>query len=287
MSKLKAKKPTSIEKRLKVLFYGGPGAGKTTAAISFPKVYLIDTERGAENDSYTKRLEKGGGVILQTSDFEEVIDQIKALLTEKHEYKTLVIDPLTSIYNDLLDKSADKHGTEFGRHYNEVNRKIKHLLSLLTRLDMNVIVTAHAKNEYGQNLSVIGTTFDCYKKLDYLFDLAFEIQKRGDKRVAIVKKTRIDSFQDGICFDFSYDEIAKRYGKQILEKDATQEILASTEEINELNRLKDLFNLSKETFDKWLEKCNASSPEELSQEAIQKIIMHLQSQVNKGEKKDA
>lgn len=297
MSKLKAKKPTSIEKRLKVLFYGGPGAGKTTAAISFPKVYLIDTERGAENDSYTKLLEKGGGVILQTSDFEEVIDQIKALLTEKHEYKTLIIDPLTTLYNDLLDKSAlllknqskdkDATGTEFGRHYGEANKKMKHLLSLLLRLDMNVIITAHQKHEYSGNMTVIGSTFDCYKKLDYLFDLVFEIQKRGDKRVALIKKTRIESFPDGGFFDFSYEEVSKRYGKHIIEKDATQEILATTEEINELKRLKELFNVSEETFDKWLEKCNASSPEELSQEAIQKIIAYLQSQVNKGEKKDA
>ena len=287
MSKLKAKKPTTIEKRLKVLFYGGPGAGKTTAAISFPKVYLIDTERGAENDSYTARLEKGGGVILQTSDFDEVIDQVKALLTEKHDYKTLVIDPLTTIYNDLLDKSGEKNGTEFGRHYNEVNKKMKQLLSLLTRLDMNVIITAHAKNEYGQNLAIMGTTFDCYKKLDYLFDLAFEIQDRGDKRVAIIKKTRIESFPKNDSFEFTYDEIAKRYGKKILEKDAKCEILATKEEIKELYRLKELFNIDDEKFEKSLEKYNAENAEDLSQEAIQKIINTLQSKVQKGENKDA
>ena len=45
---------------------------------------------------------------------------------------------------------------------------MKHLLSLLLRLDMNVIITAHSKNEYGNNMVVLGQTFDCYKKLDYL-----------------------------------------------------------------------------------------------------------------------
>src|ERR1700749_274250 len=103
---LRGIKPEKIEKRLKALFYGAAGAGKTTAAISFPKPYLIDTEKGAENDQYVKALKKSGGVIFQTSAFEELITEVTALLTEKHEYKTLIIDPLTILYNDLLDKAA-------------------------------------------------------------------------------------------------------------------------------------------------------------------------------------
>ena len=220
---------------------------------------------------------------MQTADFDELIEQVKALLSEKHDYKTLVIDPLTTIYNDLLDKSADKHGTEFGRHYNYVNRQMKHLLALLLRLDMNIIITCHAKNEYGENLKVIGTTFDGYKKLDYLFDLAFEIQKRGKDRVAIVKKTRVEGFPEGEVFPFSYPEIAKRYGKDILERDAVVEALATKEEVEELKRLVELFHVEPEKFEKWLDKCNATTIDELSQSSIQKIITHLQSQTIKGE----
>ncbi len=180
---LRGVKPESIQKRLKALFYGASGVGKTTAAIAFPMVYLIDTERGSENSQYINKLSKNGGVIFQTTDFDEVITEVKSLLTEKHEYKTLVIDPLTTLYNDLLEKSALKNGTEFGKHYSDANKKVKHLMNLLLRLDMNVVITSHAKNEYGQNLSVLGSTFDCYKKIDYLMDLVFEISKRGKDRV--------------------------------------------------------------------------------------------------------
>ena len=94
---LRGKTPTTIEKRLKALFYGTAGAGKTTAALQFPRPYLIDTEKGAENDTYTKLLEKQGGVIFQTQDFDELLKEVKALLVEKHEFKTLIIDPLTTI----------------------------------------------------------------------------------------------------------------------------------------------------------------------------------------------
>lgn len=207
--------PESIQKRLKCLIYGSAGVGKTTCAITFPKVYLIDTERGAENEQYTQLISKNGGAIFQTTDFDELMTEIKSLLTEKHDYKTLVIDPLTNIYNDLLDKVALRVGTEFGRHYSESNKLMKHLCTLLLRLDMNILITSHSKNEYGNNMTVLGATYDCYKKLDYLFDLVFEVQKRGKERIAITKKSRIGTIPDGASFAFSYDEIAEKYGRDV------------------------------------------------------------------------
>lgn len=277
---LRAKKPEAIEKRLKALFYGSAGVGKTTAAISFPRPYLIDTEKGAENDQYTKILQKSGGVIFQTSDFDELMKEVKSLLTEKHEYKTLIIDPLTTLYNDLLDKSAAKNGTDFGRHYSEANKQIKHLINLLLRLDMNVIITSHAKNEYGNNMSVLGQTFDCYKKLDYLFDLVFEIQKRGKDRVGLIKKSRIDTFPDTEHFPFSYDEIARRYGKEILERDAIAQELADESQVKELLRLIDLIKVPPETSQKWLDKASSEKWEEMPKDAIQKCINHLKSKIS-------
>lgn len=277
---LRAKKPEAIQKRLKALFYGSAGVGKTTAAIQFPKPYLIDTEKGAENDQYTKILQKAGGVVFQTSDFNELMTEVKALLTEKHEYKTLIIDPLTTLYNDLLDKSAIKNGTEFGRHYSDANKQIKHLLNLLLRLDMNVIITSHAKNEYGQNMSVLGQTFDCYKKLDYLFDLVFEIQKRGKDRVGLVKKSRIETFPDTEHFPFSYEEIAKRYGKDVLERDAVAQELADEAQVKELVRLIDLIKVPEEVFQKWLDKSSSEKWEEMPKDAIQKCIDHLKSKIS-------
>lgn len=274
---LRAVKPEAIQKRLKVLFYGMSGVGKTTASINFPKVYLIDTERGSENGQYTKILSEKGGVVFQTSDFDELMKEVKSLLTEKHEYKTLVIDPLTTLYNDLLDKSALKNGTDFGKHYVSANKQIKHLLNLLLRLDMNVIITSHSKNEYGQNMSVLGQTFDCYKKLDYLFDLVFEVQKRGKERVGLIKKSRIETFPDGETFPFSYEEIAKRYGKEILEREAVAEILASKEQIDRLKELIELYKEPEEIVQKWLDKANASTFEEMSEEVIKKIIIHMEN----------
>lgn len=277
---LRAVKPAAVQKRMKALFYGTAGVGKTTAAIQFPKPYLIDTEKGATNDQYVKLLEASGGAVFQTCDFDELIDEVRSLLTERHEYKTLIIDPLTTLYNDLLDKAAKKVGTEFGRHYGEANKSMKHLLALLLRLDMNVIITSHAKNEYGENLAVLGQTYDCYKKLDYLFDLVFEIQKRGKNRVALVKKTRCEGFPEGEVFPFSYPEVAERYGKDVLEKDAVAQELASKDQVAEIKRLIELLKTPEEVYEKWLKKSEADTFEEMDAGNIQKCIEYLKKQIN-------
>src|SRR6185503_4068216 len=251
---LKAKKPAMIESRLKALFYGNAGVGKTMAAIQFPKPYIIDTEGSTNKTQYVREIEKVGGAVLMTVDFDEMVNQVRELLTTQHEYKTLVIDSLTLLYNDLLEKAECKVGTEFGRHYGEANRRMKQLLNLLFRLDMNVIITSHSKNEYGQNLAVLGQTFDCYKKLDYLFDLVFEIQKRGSTRVGVVKKSRIETIPDGDQFTFSYNEIAEKYGRKVLERDAIAQELATDSDAKEIVRLIELLKIPEETYRKWLDK---------------------------------
>ena len=276
---LRAVKPEAIQKRLKCLFYGNAGVGKTTAALAFPKVYLIDTEKGAENTQYTELLSKGGGVIFQTTDFDELVSEVTSLLTEKHDFKTLVIDPLTTVYNDLVERIGEKTGTEFGKHINEANKRMKHLCTLLLRLDMNVIITAHAKNEYGTGMTVLGSTYDCYKKLDYLFDLVFEIQKRGRDRVAVVKKSRIDRLEDGSHFNFSYEELANRYGREVLERDAVAVELATPEQVDECFRLIKELKISPDVWKKWLDKSESESFYEMPRDTIQKCIDHLLTKV--------
>jgi len=276
---LRGKKPEPKDKRLKALFIGAAGVGKTTAAINFPRPYLIDTERGAENDQYGKIIVERGGALFQTSDFDEMVAEVKSLLSEPHEYRTLIIDPITTVYDDLLDKAAGRVGTDFGRHYGEAKKQWKQLYNLLNRLDMNVIVTSHAKKLYGENFADKGNTFDGPKGLDYLFDLVFEIQRRGAKRVGLVHKTRVERFPEGDVFPFSYDEVADRYGRDVLEREAVAIALATEDQAAEIRALIVEAEIPIESQQKWLEKAQASGWSEVAADQAGKIIAHLQAQI--------
>ena len=284
MPSLRGKKPTTKDKRLKALFFGPAGSGKTTASIGFPRPYLIDTEKGAENDQYVELLNKQGGAYLFTTDPDELIDEVKALISEKHEYRTLIVDPLTIIYNALLDAGIDERGEEFGRYKIPADRKIKQLLSLLLRLDMNVIITSHAKPKWvrtkddrGKDTAVQeGFTFDCYGRLDYLFDLVFEIQLRGKDRVGVVRKTRCEGFPEGEVFPFSYDEIAERYGCAILERDAASVELASVEDAKEFQALVEQMSNHEKIVAALLKDYSANNLTEVPAERVRAGIAHFQ-----------
>jgi len=278
---LRAKKPEAVEKRLKLFMFGPAGSGKTTAAIQMPQSYIIDCERGAEN--YDKLITDSGSVVFQTTDIQEVIAEVKALLTTKHDYRTLVIDPITTIYNDLLDKSELKVGSDFGRHYGAANKEMKRLANLIMSLDMNVVVTAHAKKEYGQNLAVIGQTFEGWKQLDYIFDLVISLDKKGKKRFAKVSKTRLsDAFPDEDVFEWSYPAVKERYDRLypgVLDREAGVVPFATPEQVKELNYLLDLVKLPEGTVDKWMSKAGVDKFEEMPGAVIQKCIAHVQEKL--------
>lgn len=277
---LRGRKPEHTEKRLKLMLYGTAGVGKTTAAIQFPKPYLIDTERGAENDSYTRILNDLGGAIFSTSDFAELVEEIKTLTREQHDFRTLIIDPITVVYDNLLEVAEAEVGTEFGRHYGVANKHMKRLLNLIYRLDMNVVLTAHSKAVYGDGMKKLGDTFDGWKKLDYVFDLVVQVEKRGSDRVGRVIKTRLDGFeQDTLVDPFNFDELAKRYDGGDLARASEPVSLASAESIGRLNRLVSLLKLDDETVAKWLKKAEASELSDMTEDQITKCIDWCEKQM--------
>ncbi len=275
MTTLRFKKPEIKATRLKVMFYGEMGTGKSICACSFPQTAYIDTEGTTSKVKYAQTIINNEGQVIETGDFEEILTMVKWLMTNKHDFKTLVIDSLTVPYENLIIECERKVGSEFGRHVTAANSKMKQLVNLLLRIDMNVIITCQAKKEYGGKMEVIGQTYNCYNRLGYMFDLVFEAQVRGDKHIGVVRKSRIDSFPMRDSFDFSYEEIKKRYGSEIMEKEVIAETLASQEQVKELNRLIELFAIPEETSQKWLDKCNCEGFEDMQSDVIQKCIDSL------------
>lgn len=274
---LRAKKLEPVTKRLKMLLFGPAGVGKSTAAASFPHSYVIDGEHGL--DHYSGLLAKSHSVVLQTTNAEEVIEEVRQLGVEKHQYRTLVIDPLTTIETDLVERAEKEFGAGDMRVWGKRDRVMRRLLNLMTNLDMNVVVVAHGKVEYGDAMKKLGTTYDGWKRLIYVFDLALELEKRGARRVAIVRKTRLEGFPDGETFDFSYDEIARRYGTDTVEREAVPVPAASPERVAKLKALVQLLNLDADTVGAWLKKANVDSLDDMPAEAVEKCIAFVDNKI--------
>jgi hypothetical protein len=282
-SKLKAVDPKAAEpSKPKILIFGKPGVGKTWASLDFPKVYYLDTEGGADLPHYTAKLEAAGGVYFGPDqgslDFNEVIGQVQALATEEHDYKTLVIDSITKLFNIAVSQEAERLGDKnaFGADKKPAIAHMRRLVSWLTRLDMNVILIAHEKAEW-RNGEQVGDTFDCWDKLEYELHLCLHILKTGADRKARVRKTRLTGFPDASTFPWSYAEFADRYGKDVIEKQGKALELASAEQVAELTTLIDTVKLPDGQVDKWLAAANAETFNEMDAEKAAKLIAHIRS----------
>lgn len=281
---LTAQAPEAIQPRLKLFMYGEPGVGKTMASIQFPNSYIIDSERGT--DHYASIIRASGSVVLHTKSHNELVDQLRALVSEKHDYRTLVIDPITTIYSELLDEAEQKVGDQNARHFGEAHKHMKRIANLLTALDMNIVVTAHAKPEYGPNLMKMGMTFDGWRRLPYLFDVVVQLVREGRgeraRRMARVEKSRIPSFPDGDYFEWSYDAVTQRYEAATLERKPEAVALAEPEQVRRVRQL--LAQLSPDRvetlkIDRWFSKAGVTEWQDMPAEVIEKCVHRLEQEV--------
>jgi len=297
MAKLKGAKPETKEKRLKLLLFGPAGSGKTVAAIQFPNAYIIDTEKGTDN--YAKSINDAGSVVYQTCNPDEIHDEIQTLLTVPHDYRTLVIDPITMVYNACQEKwnmifakhtknAADKEIADFGmRYWGKVKSNFKAIQRLILQLDMNVIITAHQKDVYGGNFSKIGVSFDSMKGDDYFFDLIFRLQKNIDNsRTAYTLKERdeVGCSKFPEKFLWSYENFLTAYGKDIIERKAETTAMAKPEDVERVELILKSLVVDDTQINKWFSKANVESFAEMTDTQIKGCLKLLEKKVKEVNK---
>lgn len=289
----KAKTPELNKKRVKMMVFSSPGLGKTTAAINWPKSVIIDMEHGTDN--YHETIIKQGSVVLHTTNPEEVKDEIKTLLTEKHDYRTIVIDPVTILYQAIQEKwtrifskyADTEKATElqdFGfRYWAKVKSDYKSIMRMLLACDMNVILTAHQKDLYGEGMKRVGFASDSMKGDEHIFDYVFQlVMDSKGRRTAITKKERSEVGKNKFPteFEWSYPNFQIYYGKDALEREATPIPLATPDQISEIKRLLGIVKvdetwetdcLTKADVDKW-EEMTADKTEACIKFLTQKLV---------------
>lgn len=296
MAKLKAVAPQAVEpSKPKILIYGRPGVGKTFGALDFPNCYYCDTEGGANLEHYIQKLKKSGGVYFGpeqgSQDFASVIEEVKSLATENHNYKTLVIDSISKIFNSEITDEYEKMrhagrdlAKTFGAEKKPAVKLQSSLMQWVEKIDMNVVLVAHEKQEWA-NDKVVGTTFDCHEKMGYELHLALNIMKMGDSRKAFIKKSRLLGFPEGQSFDWGYDEFSKRYGKEVIERASTQLIIATQAQLKELAELLEVVKLPEGLTDKWLKAASVSDFSDMETTKLDGCLAYLHKLLKSTETK--
>ena len=123
---------------------------------------------------------------------------------------------------------------------------------------------------------------DVWDKLPYELDLVLQVQKRGNSRIAIVKKSRLVGFPDMDTFPLEYAEFAARYGKDFIEAEVKPIVLATPEQVAEIKRILELVRIDGATVEKLLSKANAESWEELETDQAAATINWLNNKLKGG-----
>lgn len=284
--KLKGKDPTDAKvAKAKIAIYGRAGVGKTWAACDFPGVYYIAAESGASRQQYTDKLRASGGAYMGPEDgacdFATVLEELVTLAATKHDYKTVVIDSYTKLFQTSIDIEHERMTNDgrdmsktFGAEKKPAVNASKRLVRFLDQLDMNVILICHQKTLW-QNGEEIGVTLDGWDRLDYELDLVLRIEKQGVSRNAFVHKSRLEEFLDGSKFSWSYSDFADLYGKDAIESDVHIVDLATEEQLAQITHLIDVTHTDSAVTTKWFDKAGISRFEDMPTDMIAKCIQSL------------
>lgn len=297
-TKLRAKPPEEVKPgHAKIVVYGKEGSGKTWLALSFPNAYVIDTEGGAQLQHYMARLKKSGGMYLGPDDgacdFDVILAEMKTLATEKHPYKTLIIDSITKVYQSRIAKAAEELGDKdaFGASKKPAIAKMRQVLAWISKLDMNVVLVAHEIAIWGgegKDRKQVGVGPDVWDKVPYELDLTLHVEKHSlGFRTATVDKSRLMGFPEFERFeiqknghDTGYKNFAERYGKDFIEAEPEPVVLASAEQVAEIERLLTVVKVDQDAIDKWMTKANAETWAEFKTEQADAVLKFLNSKIN-------
>lgn len=133
-----------LHKPPRILIYGIHGIGKSTLAADAPNPIFIQTEEGANEIEVAK--------LPTATSHEEVLEQLRALYKEPHEYQTAVIDSADwledFIHMELKASYTDKE-LSYGKDSVRAAEKMSEILTALNHIrekrDMTTILIAHSE----------------------------------------------------------------------------------------------------------------------------------------------
>jgi len=128
----------------RVVIYGGHGIGKSTLASQFPNPIFISTEDGLDSLDVVS--------FPKATHIKDVVESIKTLIKEDHDFKTVAIDSVDWLVEPLIvgsvEATHEAKDLAYGKGQMLVAEEFREILQgldvLRLRRKMNVVLIAHA-----------------------------------------------------------------------------------------------------------------------------------------------
>lgn len=139
----------------KVLLYGDPGMGKTTAAALSPKPLIINCEGGTLSLNKFKKFHKQLDIkVMRPDSIQDLQDLFWYLKSGNHDRQTVILDSLTEIQQMSMDeilvdpKRDEKYDrdTPMLQDYGKNTNQMRKLVRAFRDLPMNVVFTCLAED---------------------------------------------------------------------------------------------------------------------------------------------
>ena len=137
------KKAKVVLERIMMLIYGEVKLGKSTFLSGFSNMLILATEPGhAAIEGYIEELKS----------WKHFLKYLKALATEKHNFKMVGIDTIDNLFHMCREHVLKKHGlsheqdAKWGKGYDLVKKEFRKRMFFLTHvLGLGVIFVSHEK----------------------------------------------------------------------------------------------------------------------------------------------
>lgn len=151
IAKAKIRKPSSVERKPRLLIYSRNKKGKTTLCDSAPNVLILDPERGTD---HLKKSDPDAWPIESWDDIDEVYKYLKGSKEASDKYEWIAVDGTTRMSNMSLrfvmrmeeERSLERRpGVVQQRDYGKAGELFKGMLLNFQSLPMGIIYTAQER----------------------------------------------------------------------------------------------------------------------------------------------
>ena len=182
MSLIKRPHELDVQTRIKAMFYGQSGMGKSTLALSAPKPLLLDFDGGVHRVNYGHQ-----SPTVQIRNWQEANQAISEDLSE---FETIVVDTIGKMMDYIIDYVTNG-GIPQIRDWNRINAEFSGFCRKVSDLNKNVIFVAHrdTRKEGDDTVFVPALREKSYTAIVSELDLLGYLEAKGTERILTFNPT--------------------------------------------------------------------------------------------------